>query len=597
MGWYFRHLVDTENIERRYSDIEIMKRLLHYVKRYKWQLFLIVLSIVISSLASLAGPYLIMIAIDDYITKANYQGLLYVSLLYLGVYIIFYFTNYASTYYINYVGQKVIFDLRQDTFKKVQNLSMDYFSKLSAGDIISRLTNDINTLNQVLISGLASTIADSLTLIAIVIIMLSINVELSLVSFTVIPLLVLSTIIFSKLMRSAYRETRRAISKLTSKVEQTISGVQAVKMFSREQSTIKSFSRINLENYQANIRASKILAAFYPVVDFINALGVSLVLWYGGLQIIHSSLSVGVLVAFLSYLSRFFQPIANISLFYNNIQSAFAASERVFDLMDAEPSVKEKENAIDLPPFSHEIKFENVYFEYEPGLPVIQNFNLKIQKGEKIALIGHTGAGKTTIVKLLLRFYDVTKGRILIDGYDIRDITLKSLRNQIAIVLQEPFLFNTTIKENIRYGNPAASDEEIIRVAKELKIHDLIMKKPNGYDTVVGEGGKLLSTGERQLISFARALLANPNILILDEATASVDSYTEQLIQEGIKKLMEGRTAIIIAHRLSTIRNVDKIVLMDKGRILDIGTHEEMLRRNPLYKELYEMQFLFATKV
>ncbi|MEQ9714043.1 MAG: ABC transporter ATP-binding protein [Candidatus Asgardarchaeum sp.] len=596
MGWYFRQLKDIEGVERKYSDIEIFKKLIRYIKKYKWRLFLIVLSIIVSSLAGLAGPYLIMIAIDEYIAKGDYQGLMVVALLYLTIYIIFFISNYATIYNINYVGQKVIFDLRQEAFQYVQNLSMDYFSKVPAGDIISRLTNDINTLNQVLISGLVSTIADILSLAAIIIIMLSINVQLSLISFTIIPLLVLATILFSKVMRKIYRETRRTISKLTSTVEQTISGVQAVKMFSREESTIETFSRVNLENYRANIRASRILAAFYPVIDFISAIGIALVLWFGGLQIIGGSLSIGVLVAFLSYLNRFFQPIANISLFYNNIQSAFAAAERVFDLIESRPSVKEKEDAVPLPPFSNEIKFENVFFEYVPGIPVIKNFNLTIKKGEKIALVGHTGAGKTTIAKLLLRFYDVTRGRILIDGYDIRDVTLASLRSQIAIVLQEPFLFNTTVKENIRYGNPNATDEDIIRVAKELKIHDLIMRLPQGYDTQVGEGGKLLSTGERQLISFARALLADPRILILDEATASVDSYTEQLIQEGIKRLMEGRTAIIIAHRLSTIRNVDKIVLMHKGEIVDVGTHEEMLSRNNLYRQLYQMQFLISQK-
>ena len=344
------------------------------------------------------------------------------------------------------------------------------------------------------------------------------------------------------------------------------------------------------------MKAVKLRSLFIPLVNLFVGLIILMVYWYGGLEAIRGRLTIDQLFVFSTYAMMMLRPFLMLGMIWTGYQRMAAAGERVFEIIEAIPDVKDKPNSITLPPIKGHVVFENVSFGYDKNRLILKNINLEAKPGEVVALLGPTGSGKSTIIRLIPRFYDVTSGRILIDGYDIRDVTLASLRSQIAIVLQEPFLFNTTVKENIRYGNPNATDEDIIRVAKELKIHDLIMRLPQGYDTQVGEGGKLLSTGERQLISFARALLADPRILILDEATASVDSYTEQLIQEGIKKLMEGRTAIIIAHRLSTIRNVDKIVLMHKGEIVDVGTHEEMLSRNNLYRQLYQMQFLISQK-
>ena len=591
MGHFARRLVDIEVTERTMSDKYLLKKIFAYVFRYKAIIFGVLIALLLSSVATIAGPYIIMIAIDKYIETGDTLGLLHISLIYLGVIILGYIAGFGNTYGLNWLGQKVIYDLREDLFEHLQYMSVDYYDKNPTGQLISKLINDVNTLNQLMISGLITTISDLVTLFGILIVMLSINVYLSLVAFAVIPLLLLSNMYFARKIRRLSRVTRKTIAKVTSNVEETVSGIEVVKAFTKEKSSRRSFDQVNRENLVANINLARTTSALYPVIDVISALGNALVLYFGGLSVIGGILTIGVLVAFFSYLGRFYQPIMNITLFYNNIQSAFAAAERIFGVLETKSTIMEKEDAIELPPIQREIKYDNVTFWYIKGQPVLQNFNLTIKHGEKIAVVGKTGAGKTTLVNLLLRFYDPEKGRILIDGIDIRDVTLKSLRSQIAIVLQKPFLMNTTILENIRFGKPDATEEEVIEAAKAVGIHDFIMKLPNGYNTNVGEEGKRLSVGQKQLITFARALLANPRILILDEATASVDSYTEALIQKGIYKLMENRTSIIIAHRISTIKNVDRIIVLEKGKIVEEGTHEELIEKGGIYKKLYELQF------
>ena len=591
MGHFARRLVDIEVTERTMSDKYLLKKIFAYVFRYKAIIFGVLIALLLSSVATIAGPYIIMIAIDKYIETGDTLGLLHISLIYLGVIILGYIAGFGNTYGLNWLGQKVIYDLREDLFEHLQYMSVDYYDKNPTGQLISKLINDVNTLNQLMISGLITTISDLVTLFGILIVMLSINVYLSLVAFAVIPLLLLSNMYFARKIRRLSRVTRKTIAKVTSNVEETVSGIEVVKAFTKEKSSRRSFDQVNRENLVANINLARTTSALYPVIDVISALGNALVLYFGGLSVIGGILTIGVLVAFFSYLGRFYQPIMNITLFYNNIQSAFAAAERIFGVLETKSTIVEKEDAIELPSIQREIKYDNVTFWYIKGQPVLQNFNLTIKHGEKIAVVGKTGAGKTTLVNLLLRFYDPEKGRILIDGIDIRDVTLKSLRSQIAIVLQKPFLMNTTILENIRFGKPDATEEEVIEAAKAVGIHDFIMKLPNGYNTNVGEEGKRLSVGQKQLITFARALLANPRILILDEATASVDSYTEALIQKGIYKLMENRTSIIIAHRISTIKNVDRIIVLEKGKIVEEGTHEELIEKGGIYKKLYELQF------
>lgn len=591
MGFFRHRLADIQVSERKMSDRYLLKRLFAYVFKYKKIITVTIIALFIASAAQIAGPYILMLAIDNYIAVGDLTGLTTIAMIYFGVFIIGYVADYSKTYGLGWLGQKVIFDIRKDLFSHLQGLSIDYYDKQPAGQIISKVTSDVNTLNNLLISGLITVISDAVTLLGIIVIMLSIDVFLSLIAFSVIPLLFLSNLFFAHRIRKLSRVTRRTIAKVTSNVEETISGISVVKTFTKEKESRRSFSQVNLENLQANVQFAKTSSAFFPAIDIISALGTALVLWIGGVNIISGVITVGVLVAFFTYLGRFFRPLLNISLFYSNIQSAFAASERIFGILETKSTVKEKSNAYDLPPFQKEIKFENVTFSYVRGIPVIKDLNLTIKNGEKLAIVGKTGAGKTTLTNLLLRFYDPQKGRILIDSHDIRDVTLSSLRRQIGLVLQTPFLMNTTIMENIRLGRPDATDEEVIATAKKLGIHDFIVNLPKGYNTEVGEEGKLLSVGQKQLITFARALIANPRILILDEATASVDSYTESLIQQGIFKLMENRTSIVIAHRISTVRFVDRIIVLDNGRIVEEGTHEELIKLGGKYKELYDLQF------
>lgn len=391
-------------------------------------------------------------------------------------------------------------------------------------------------------------------------------------------------------MREAYRVTRKKISGVTANLAESISGVRVVQSFSREMANAQQFDRVNVENLQANIQAAKVSALFFPLVDVLGSLGTCLVLWFGGTGVMGGSLSLGVLVAFMAYVTRFFMPIREISMLYNNVQSALAATERIAEIVDAKPEVKEADDALQMPRIKGEIKFDHISFGYEPGIFVLNDISLEIHENQRVALVGPTGAGKTSLANLVAQFYVQQEGTITIDGYDLREVSLKSLRSQMGVVLQDPFLFTGSIRENITYGRPDASEQEIVDSAKAVGAHDFIINFAQGYDTNVGERGIRLSMGQRQLISVARALLADPRILILDEATSSVDPYTELLLQNAMKKLLENRTTLIIAHRLSTVRSADKIVVIDGGRIVDTGTHKELMSRKGLYRRLYEMQ-------
>jgi ABC-type multidrug transport system fused ATPase/permease subunit len=455
---------------------------------------------------------------------------------------------------------------------------------------MSRVTNDVETLNEFLTSGVEVAIGDVFILVGIVAVMFVLNTWLALVSLAVIPILLVGTILLGGRVREAYRVTRKKISGVTANLAESISGMRVVQSFSREMANAQQFDRVNVENLQANIQAAKISALFFPLVDVLGSLGTCLVLWFGGTGVISGSISLGVLVAFMAYVTRFFMPIREMSMLYNNVQSALAATERITEIVDAKPEVKEAEDAAQLPRVKGEIRFNHVSFGYEPNTYVLRDINLEINENQRVALVGPTGAGKTSLANLAARFYDPQEGTITIDGYDLRKVSLKSLRSQMGIVLQDPFLFTGSIRENIAYGRHDASEQEVIEAAKAVDAHDFIVNFAQGYYTNVGERGIRLSMGQRQLISVARALLADPRILILDEATSSVDPYTELLLQNALKKLLEKRTTLIIAHRLSTVRSADKIVVVDGGRIVDTGTHRELMSRKGLYKKLYEMQ-------
>ncbi|MFH1180288.1 MAG: ABC transporter ATP-binding protein, partial [Candidatus Bathyarchaeota archaeon] len=439
-------------------------------------------------------------------------------------------------------------------------------------------------------------IADLLTLVGIIGIMLYMNWQLSLITFSVIPLMMIFLYIWGRRVRKVYRETRKTIASVSAKMEESVSGMKEIQSYSREGETRKEFRQINQSNMEANVQAGQVMSAFWPAVGIFTAIGNFLVLWFGGGAVMAGTLSVGVLFGFMSYLTRFFMPIQDLSTFWNSVQSALAAAERVFDIMDTPKGIMDKPEAFELPRIEGHIEYDHLSFRYEDDQPVLSEIELEIKPNTTVALVGPTGVGKTTMINLLYRFYDPKEGALKVDGHDIRDVKLASLRKKMAVVLQDNFLFTGTVMENIRYGNLDATDEEIIEVAQIVGAHEFIEKLPEAYQTEVRERGSRLSVGQRQLISLARALLADPRILIMDEATSSIDAYTELIIQQALDKVFKNRTSIIIAHRLSTVRNADMIIVLHEGRIAEKGSHDELIMQGGLYKQLYEMQFKYETE-
>lgn len=572
-------------------DTQILRRLLRYVKPYMGKFLLGVVMILCATGAGLAGPWLIRLAVDKHILVGDYQGLVVVAGLYLGVYALSWGANYLRQLLIAYVGQSVIFDLRRDLFAHLQRLTFKFFDSTPAGVLISRVVNDVGAVQELVSGGILSVVSDVVTLTGIVILMLTMHWKLALVSFVTMPLLFLAANSFRVRAGRAYRKVRTQIANVTANLQESISGVRVTQSFAREQTNLARFDQTNQENMQANMEAVSVFSIFVPVVEFVSSLGTALVLWFGGRFFGAGDIEAGVIVAFMLYAGRFYGPIRDLTMVYNELQAANAACEKIFQIMDTPPEVVDRPGAVDVGRVRGDVLYEDVTFAYQEDQYVLREINLSIPAGSRVALVGPTGAGKSTMINLLARFYEPSSGSVKVDGVDTRQVTLKSLRRNMGIVLQDTFLFSGTVRDNIRYGRPEATDEEVIAAAKAVRAHEFIVRLPDGYDTEVMERGGKLSVGQRQLVSFARALLADPRILILDEATSSVDAYTEVLIQEALEQLMIGRTSVIIAHRLSTIRNADQIVVLDAGRIADTGRHEELLRRGGLYSHLYEMQF------
>jgi len=578
-----------DHLAREYSDWELFKRLMSYTKPHIYVFFTALLAMFLSTFLSVLQPLILAIAIDDYILAGNLNGLGSISLIYLLVGIVSFSLNVVASYYTTLTGIRIITKIRQEGFYKLQDLSMDFYDREAVGRIISRITNDVERLLNLLSTGVIDAIVNVMFLGLLFFILIYLDLKLTLTVFLIFPFLAASTVFFRIKARTAWQKTRRALAKVTGYYQEAISGIYVSKAFAVEDFMTKEFQELNLENYLARIRALTIFAVMFPIMDIILAFGTALVLFVGGVAVGTSSLSVGVLVAFLSYLTRLAQPIMTLSNFYNNLLSSMAATERIFDILDRNPSVVSRDNKV-LKSVNGSIEFKNLNFSYTPDTePVLKDFNLKIDAKKTFAFVGHTGAGKTTITNLLCRFYDFTQGEILLDGTDIRDLDLKKYRDWIAIIPQDSFLFSGTIRENLRFGSPTVSDEDIEKALLKVGAFDFVMSK--GFDFQVGERGTRLSMGERQLLCFARAIISDPQILILDEATSSIDAHTELVIQQSLHNILKDRTSIIIAHRLSTVRMVDRIIVLEAGKIEEKGTFEELIEKEGIFADLYKRQF------
>lgn len=595
------YVTQSEELYDKPIDPQVARRLVGFVAPYKWQMLLAAFLMLGATASTVIGPYLVKVAIDDGLLAGNLAALRNAVLIYLAAALIRWGFIYFRVNIMAHVGQSVIYDLRKVLFAHLQKLSLGFYSRYSVGRVITRVMNDVETLREFVIWAVLAIARDLFALVGIVIAMLALNVKLSLITFATIPLMILATSIYRRTARVAYRRVRAAISWVNSVLAENINGVRVVQAFSRQAYNYQHFSDFtNRYHLQTVINAAKVAASFLPVVDVLGALATAAVVWIGGTAVLGESISAGVLVAFVLYIDRYFDPIRDLSRRFDTLQSTMAGGERILALLDTEVDVKDAENAEALPPIKGDVTFENVSFHYSDDLSspqnvgaalVLRDIDLSVPAGSTVALVGQTGAGKTTLVKLVSRFMDPTEGRVLVDGIDLKTITQHSLRSQMGVVLQDPFLFNGTVKENILFGRLNATDSEVEAAAKAVGAHDFIMGLRKGYDTSVEEGGVLLSVGQRQLISFARALLADPRILVLDEATSSVDTQTEQVIQRALVTLFQGRTSFVIAHRLSTITNADLIVVIDDGRIVEQGTHQELLEKQGVYYELYQTGF------
>lgn len=578
-------------------DPQVTRRLARYFKPYWWQLLISLVLMLLNSSAAVAGPYLVKVALDSGVEAGNVTALRNAVLLYLLAITVQWLSIFLRINIMVRVGQSIIYDLRGQLFAHLQNLSLSFYSRYSVGRVITRVINDVGVLREFITWALLAIARDLFTVIGIVIAMLLLDVRLSLIVFAILPVMVALTVFFRKRARDNYRLVRAAISWVNSVLAENINAIRVVQAFSRQTVNYNYFKDVvNRNNRDINLRAARIAAAFPAAVDFLGALAVALAVWLGGRMVLDENaaqaLTPGVLVAFVLYIDRFFDPIRDLSQRYDSFQSTMAGGERVFSLLDTPVEVVDAPDATDLPHIRGRVQFEGVSFHYadDPAL-VLDDIDIDIQPGETVALVGKTGAGKSTLVKLVSRFHDPTAGVVRVDGSDLRTVKQASLRSQMGIVLQDPFLFSGTVAENIRFGRLEASDEELVMAAKAVGAHEFITRMRLGYDTPVEEGGVVLSVGQRQLISFARALLANPRILILDEATSSVDTQTERVIQEALARLLKGRTAFVIAHRLSTIVNADRILVVQDGRIVEQGSHAELLAQGGVYYQLYRTGF------
>jgi ATP-binding cassette, subfamily B, multidrug efflux pump len=583
--------IHEEQVLGKAYDARLMRRLLVYIKPYHRSAYLAVVCLLLASGLSVVQPYLTKFAIDRYIQTNSFAGLDQIAVLYALTLIFVFALSFGETWLINLMGQKIMRDLRMEIFRHLQILDVSFFDKNPVGRLMTRVTTDVDALNELFTSGVISVFEDVFVLSGIILTLFLLNYRLALAIVAILPLLILITFLFKIKVRDSYRRVRTAIARINAFLQENITGAAVVQIFGQEKKQYQRFTRINQEHLDANLQSIFYYAIFYPLLELISALAIALIIWYGGLQALGGALTLGTLVAFIQYSDRFFRPISDLSEKYTILQAAMAASERIFKLLDTAPSIASPQSPKARTVHNGSIEFRNVCFSYNLGEPVLHEISFKVDPGEKIAVVGATGAGKSTIISLLSRFYDVQQGEILIDGEDIRNYDLQGLRRSIGIVLQDVFLFSGSISENIRLGNQDISDEQLGKAAETVHAAQFIRKLDGQFAAEIGERGASLSVGQKQLLAFARALAYDPRILVLDEATSSIDTETELLIREALGKLMIGRTSIIIAHRLSTVQNADRIIVLHRGRIREMGDHQELLRLKGIYWKLYQLQY------
>lgn len=581
-----------ESRKRTVPDRTLIARTYKYARPYRRNLLTGVAAILLTSVTGLASPYLHKVAIDQIIQPGQLSGFIWWIPLFVVGTLGSYFFQYVQVFQMRVLGEKVVAGMRDEMMRKLQVISLRYFSEGEIGRIMSRPTSDSNAVRIFLRMGLTSIVMDTASILGSLVIIFALNVKLALVAVSILPFAAGLAWLLGRLSRTVYRRTQSTLAGVTAKVQENISGMKVIRSFAQEKKAAAGFEEVQGANVKANIRAARISASYRPLVLYMRIIGTALILWFGARSVLSGEITIGTLVAFIEYQFSYFMPIVELTTVYDQYQSAMAATERMFDLIDTDVEVRDPpgERAVELETIK-DVRFEKVSFGYDPKLPVVHDISFALAENEKLALVGPTGAGKSTIMNLLARFYDPLEGRILVNGHDVRDIRIASLRKHMGMVLQDSFLFPMSVKDNIGFGRLEASEEEIIEVAKAVGAHDFIMKLPGGYDYVLQESSSNISIGQRQLISFARTLTANPKLLILDEATSSIDPYTELAIQDALRKLLENRSAVIIAHRLSTIRLCDRIIVIDQGRIVEEGTHAQLMKLGGLYSSFYRMQF------
>ena len=605
-----------EEIIGKAYDSRLMKRLLRYLIPYRKTVIVACVTMILHSLLQVVGPFLTKVAVDRYLVVTERQptfldpylsadpwtGLAQITGLFLLALAVLFVLEFAQTYTMQMVGQRAMYDLRMGLFRHLHRLPVQFYDRNPVGRLLTRVTSDVDVLNEMFTSGVVAVFGDFFSLLFIVVVMLQLDAELALVTFAVLPLIAVATAFFRRRVRDCYRRIRTAIARINAHLNEHVTGMSVVQLFNRERKSFAEFDEINRAHQRAFLDSVFAHSLFYPTIEVLSSVAIASILWYGGHRVLEETLTIGVLIAFIQYAQRFFRPIQDLSEKYNILQSAMASSERIFKLLDTPVAIESPADAVIPAPATSQggrpsgrpggtIEFRDVWFAYHDDDWVLQDISLTIEPGETVAVVGHTGAGKTTLTSLPLRFYDVQKGQVLVDGVDVRQWDLQALRRRFGVVLQDPFLFAGTIESNIRLGSEHVTAEDVEEAIEELRVGDFIRALPNGYQEEVRERGNTLSVGQKQLISFARALAHNPQILILDEATSSVDTETEFRVREALNRMVTGRTSIIIAHRLSTIQRADRIVVMHKGRIREMGSHQELLAQRGIYWKLYQLQY------